>query len=83
MSLLVVGLSHRTAPLPLLERVALDGEDGSRSLLDRLLAADHVAEAVVAVAPATGSRSTPTSASSTAASTDVTTVLAEATGDAA
>jgi glutamyl-tRNA reductase len=44
-SLLVVGLSHRSAPLPVLERVVLDGPDSVRSLLSRLLAADHIAEA--------------------------------------
>jgi len=46
MSLLVVGLSHRTAPLALLERGALTSAR-CRRLEDRLCLSDHVAEAVV------------------------------------
>jgi len=48
MSLLVVGLSHRTAPISLLERAALTAAQ-CRTLEHRLCLADHVAE-VVAVA---------------------------------
>lgn len=46
MSLLVVGLSHHTAPLELLERAALGG-DALGKLLDDLMAAPHVDEALV------------------------------------
>ncbi|MET0740372.1 MAG: glutamyl-tRNA reductase [Candidatus Nanopelagicales bacterium] len=46
MSLLVVGLSHRTAPVPLLERVAFD-DDAQAKLLHDAVDAVHVAEAVV------------------------------------
>ena len=46
MSLLVVGLSYRTAPLALLERAALPA-DACRLLETRLCRSDHVAEAVV------------------------------------
>jgi glutamyl-tRNA reductase len=45
-SILVVGLSHRTAPVALLERVALDAT-GLAKLLDDLAAAAHVDEALV------------------------------------
>jgi glutamyl-tRNA reductase len=45
MSLLVVGLSHRTAPVSLLERAAL-GEDARRALLTDTVAAEPAAEAV-------------------------------------
>ncbi|WP_345713183.1 glutamyl-tRNA reductase, partial [Kineococcus glutinatus] len=46
MTLLVVGLSHRTASLDLLERAALDEETGAR-LVGELLDGPHVSEAVV------------------------------------
>ncbi|HSK27442.1 MAG TPA: glutamyl-tRNA reductase [Jiangellales bacterium] len=46
MSLLVVGMSHRTAPVEVLERAALTG-DAAGKLLDDVHAADHLAEAVV------------------------------------
>ncbi len=46
MSVLVVGLSHRTAPVALLERVALTA-DGVEKLARDAVAADHVSEAVV------------------------------------
>ncbi|HEX8497386.1 MAG TPA: glutamyl-tRNA reductase [Actinomycetales bacterium] len=46
MSLLAIGVSHRSAPLTVLERVALDGE-GVRRLSGAVLASDQVAEAVV------------------------------------
>jgi glutamyl-tRNA reductase len=45
-SLLVVGLSHRSAPLPLLERVTLSA-DAVDKLLDDLVAAPTVDEAMV------------------------------------
>jgi len=45
-SVLVVGLSHRTAPVALLERTAL-GADPAAKLLADLVAAEHAAEAVV------------------------------------
>ncbi|WP_436774144.1 glutamyl-tRNA reductase [Yinghuangia sp. YIM S09857] len=44
MSVLVVGLSHRTAPVSLLERVAVAG-DGQAKLLQDMAAAEPVAEA--------------------------------------
>ena len=46
MSVLVVGLSHRTAPLSLLERASLDAP-AVGALGDDLRGGDHVAEAVV------------------------------------
>lgn len=46
MSVLVVGLSHHSAPMELLERAAL-GDDGARDLADRVQAADHVGESLV------------------------------------
>lgn len=46
MSVLVVGISHKTAPVSLLERVALD-PDGVRKLITDLAACDHVSEATV------------------------------------
>jgi len=45
-TVLVVGLSHRSAPVPLLERVAIPGEATGAFAADAA-AADHVAEAVV------------------------------------
>lgn len=46
MSLLVVGLSHRSAPVEALERVAL-GSDDVPKLLDEVHTTDHLSEAVV------------------------------------
>lgn len=46
MSVLVVGLSHHTAPVTLLERTALTG-DAEQKLLHDLQQAEHVAEAMV------------------------------------
>lgn len=46
MSLLVVGVSHHTAPLAVLERCALSAAEG-RNLAEVLLATDHVSEAAV------------------------------------
>jgi glutamyl-tRNA reductase len=45
-SVLVVGISHKTAPVSLLERVALD-PDGVRKLVTDLAACEHVTEATV------------------------------------
>lgn len=46
MSVLVVGISHKTAPVALLEQLALDA-DGARKLLLDALGCDHVNEATV------------------------------------
>jgi glutamyl-tRNA reductase len=46
MSVLVVGVSHKSAPVSLLERVALDGE-GVHKLIDDVAACEHVTEATV------------------------------------
>jgi glutamyl-tRNA reductase len=46
MSVLVVGISHKTAPVSLLERLALDA-DGARKLALDAAAAEHVTEAAV------------------------------------
>jgi glutamyl-tRNA reductase len=46
MSVLVVGVSHRTASVEVLERLALDS-DGIRKLLTDVAGCDHVAEAMV------------------------------------
>lgn len=46
MSVLVVGLSHRSAPIDLLERVVL-GPDAARVLATRLRAGEHVEEVLV------------------------------------
>jgi glutamyl-tRNA reductase len=48
-SLLAVGLSHRSAPLPVLERAALAAVDAGcpGGLAGRLLAAEHLTDAVV------------------------------------
>jgi glutamyl-tRNA reductase len=43
MSLLVVGLSHRSAPIPVLERAAVPAADAGK-VLDELLKCEHVAE---------------------------------------
>ena len=46
MSVLVVGISHKTAPLPVLERVALDAE-GVHKLIREVSDIEHVTEATV------------------------------------
>ncbi|WP_121253230.1 glutamyl-tRNA reductase [Nocardioides ferulae] len=46
MSVLVVGISHNSAPVSLLERVALDG-DGVHKLMHDVAACEHVSEATV------------------------------------
>ncbi|MEO6511266.1 MAG: glutamyl-tRNA reductase [Nocardioides sp.] len=46
MSVLVVGISHRSAPVPLLERVAMDAEGASKLAKD-VAAGEHVTEAAV------------------------------------
>jgi glutamyl-tRNA reductase len=46
MSVLVVGISHRSSPVALLERVALD-DDGVQKLMADASACDHVSEATV------------------------------------
>ena len=46
MTVLVVGMSHRSAPVDLLERVALSGE-GVVKLIDDVMASDHATEAMV------------------------------------
>jgi glutamyl-tRNA reductase len=46
MSVLVVGISHKTAPVALLERVALD-TDGVNKLINDVLGCEHVTEATV------------------------------------
>ncbi|CAM4019252.1 glutamyl-tRNA reductase [Smaragdicoccus niigatensis] len=46
MSVLLVGISHRSAPVPVLEKVAVT--DGDRpKLIDRLLGSAHVSEAMI------------------------------------
>ena len=46
MSVLVVGISHRSAPVALLERVAVDA-DGAAKLAKDVAAGEHVVEAAV------------------------------------
>ena len=46
MSVLVVGISHKTAPVPVLERVALDA-DGVQKLIREVTDSEHVIEATV------------------------------------
>ncbi len=46
MTLMVVGVSHRSAPFDLLDRVALDDAE-VREVLDTVVGSDHVAEALV------------------------------------
>jgi glutamyl-tRNA reductase len=46
MSLLAIGLSHRSTPLELLEKVVIDGEAINKLLAD-LISAEHVGEALV------------------------------------
>ncbi len=47
MSVLVVGLSHNSAPVSLLERVASTDDDGVHKLVSDAAAASHVSEATV------------------------------------
>ncbi|MDA3628075.1 glutamyl-tRNA reductase [Saccharopolyspora sp. WRP15-2] len=46
MNLLTVGISHRSAPVRVLERVSISGDE-VRKILDELLQQDHVCEAFV------------------------------------
>ncbi|MGH3355597.1 MAG: glutamyl-tRNA reductase [Nocardioidaceae bacterium] len=46
MSVLVVGVSHRSAPVPVLERLAL-ADDGASKLVTEVLQSAHVSEATV------------------------------------
>ncbi|HXH79685.1 glutamyl-tRNA reductase [Nocardioides sp.] len=46
MSVLVVGVSHKSAPVALLERLALDA-DGVTKLVDDVMGSEHVSEATV------------------------------------
>jgi glutamyl-tRNA reductase len=46
MSVLVVGMSHKTGPVDVLERLSLD-DDGAQKLVADLVATEHVTEAVV------------------------------------
>ncbi len=46
MTVLVVGISHRSAPIPLLEKLAVDA-DGATKLIEDVLANAHVSEAAV------------------------------------
>jgi glutamyl-tRNA reductase len=46
MSILIVGISHKTAPVSVLERVALDG-DGVHKLIREVVDSEHVTEATV------------------------------------
>lgn len=48
MSVLVVGISHRSAPVELLERLALD-PDGTVKLIEDVIAGEHVTEATAIV----------------------------------
>jgi len=48
MSVLVVGISHRSAPIALLERLAID-RDGTTKLVEDVLANPHVSEAAAVV----------------------------------
>jgi glutamyl-tRNA reductase len=47
MSVLVVGISHNSAPVALLERVALQGHDGVHKLVQSAAHSEHVTEATV------------------------------------
>ena len=76
-SLVVLGLSHHTAPLPLLEAVALDADGRPRSSAAALAHGENVAEAVV-LSRATASRSTPSARTFHGAVTDIADALAEA-----
>ncbi|WP_446225453.1 glutamyl-tRNA reductase [Nocardia sp. IBHARD005] len=46
MSVLLVGISHRSAPVSVLEKVAISDSDRPK-LVDRLLASSHVSEAMI------------------------------------
>ncbi|WP_280429035.1 glutamyl-tRNA reductase [Nocardia brasiliensis] len=46
MSILLVGISHRSAPVSVLEKVAITDTDRPK-LIDRLLASSHVSEAMI------------------------------------
>ncbi|GAB3025606.1 glutamyl-tRNA reductase [Nocardioides flavus (ex Wang et al. 2016)] len=48
MSVLVVGISHKSAPVELLERLALDG-DGTTKLIADVMGGEHVSEATAIV----------------------------------
>ena len=48
MTILVVGISHRSAPISLLERLAID-RDGTHKLVEDVLANPHVTEATAVV----------------------------------
>ncbi|WP_439938149.1 glutamyl-tRNA reductase [Nocardia sp. N13] len=48
MSVLVVGISHKSAPVELLEKLALDG-DGTIKLITDVIAGEHVSEATAIV----------------------------------
>ncbi|MFZ2015251.1 MAG: glutamyl-tRNA reductase [Nocardioides sp.] len=48
MTILVVGISHRSAPIALLERLAID-RDGTHKLVEDVLANPHVTEATAVV----------------------------------
>ncbi len=47
MSVLVVGISHNSAPVAVLERVALEGHDGVHKLVQSAAHSEHVTEATV------------------------------------
>jgi len=47
MSVLVVGISHNSAPVAVLERVALQGHDGVHKLVQSATHSEHVTEATV------------------------------------
>lgn len=46
MSVLLVGISHRSAPVPILERVAVADTDRPK-LTDKMMASDHISEAMI------------------------------------
>ncbi|WP_459548204.1 glutamyl-tRNA reductase [Nocardia sp. X0981] len=46
MSVLLVGISHRSAPVAMLEKVAITDTDRPK-LIDRMLASDHISEAMI------------------------------------
>lgn len=48
MSVLVVGISHKSAPVELLEKLALDGE-GATKLIQDVMGGDHVSEATAII----------------------------------
>ena len=79
MSVLVVGLSHRSAPVALLERAAVARRRRCRSCSTSCCAATTSARCCCCP-PATGSRSTPTSTAFHGGLPDVSTVLARHAG---